>query len=282
MKRGLIMEGGALRGIFTAGVLDVFLENGIEFDGAVGVSAGAAFGCNFKSRQIGRAVRYNIANCKNPKYCSFWSLFFTGNMFGAKFCYETIPYKTDLFDWQTYRSNPLEFYAVATDVESGKPVYHRCDTLDKNDMEWVRASASMPLAARIVKIGKQKLLDGGVSDSIPIRFFKAEGYDKNVLILTQPKGYVKQPSSLFSLIKLKYRKYPNLIEALANRHNEYNETTAYIEKLEAEGEIVVIRPPMPLPIGRVEHDAERIRQTYEIGRLIGLEYIDTVKEFLNK
>ena len=170
------MEGGALRGMFTAGVIDVFLEHEIEFDGAVGVSAGAAFGCNFKSRQIGRAVRYNIENCKNPRYCSFRSLLFTGDMFGAKFCYETIPYKTDIFDWESYRKNPLEFYAVATDIESGEPIYHKCLSLDKNEMQWLRASASMPLAARIVEIDGKKLLDGGISDSVPIKFFEEFGY----------------------------------------------------------------------------------------------------------
>lgn len=276
------MEGGALRGIFTAGVIDVFLENGIEFDGAVGVSAGAAFGCNFKSKQIGRAVRYNIANCKNPKYCSFRSLLFTGDMFGAKFCYETIPYETDIFDWKAYTENPMEFYAVATDIESGKPIYHRCDTLDKEEMHWIRASASMPLASRIVEIDGQKLLDGGISDSVPLKFFEEQGYNRNVVILTQPLGYVKNPTSLFKLIKIKYRKYPKLIEALAERHNEYNKTTAYIQEQEEKGNILVIRPPMALPVGRIEHDPERIKETYEIGRKTGLEYIEKVKKFLNK
>ena len=282
MKRGLIMEGGALRGMFTAGVIDVFLEHKIEFDGAVGVSAGAAFGCNLKSKQIGRAVRYNVANCKNPKYCSFRSLLFTGDMFGAKFCYETIPYKTDIFDWETYKNNPLDFYAVATDIESGEPVYHKCLTLDKEEMPWLRASASLPLVARIVKIDGKKLLDGGIADSIPLKFFEKEGYDRNVLILTRPRDYVKKPASLMKLIRLKYRKYPKLIEALADRHNQYNETSAYINEKEASGEILVIRPPEELPIGRMEHDPERIKAAYEIGRRTGLKYIEKVKEFLNK
>ncbi len=282
MKRGLIMEGGALRGMFTPGVTDVFLENGIEFDGAVGVSAGAAFGCNFKSRQIGRAIRYNLANCKNPRYCSFASLFFTGNMFGAKYCYETIPYKTDIFDWETYRNNPLEFFAVATDIESGEPVYHRCDTLDRNEMEWIRASSSLPLAAKIVKIDDKKLMDGGVSDSIPLKFFEASGYDRNVVILTRPQEYIKKPSSLMKLIRIKYRKYPKLIERLENRHIEYNETVSYVKEKEARGEIFVIRPPYPLPTGHTEHDPERIRQTYEIGRQTALGALDELKNFLNK
>ena len=282
MKRGLIMEGGALRGMFTAGVTDVLLENGIEFDGAVGVSAGAAFGCNFKSKQIGRAIRYNLANCKDPRYCSYASLFLTGNMFGKKYCYETIPYKTDVFDWDTYKNNPLKFYAVATDIESGEPVYHRCDTLDKDEMEWIRASSSLPLAARIVKIGDKKLLDGGVSDSIPLKFFEDLGYDRNVVILTRPREYIKAPTSLMKLIRLKYRKYPKLIERLENRHLEYNETLSYVNEKEARGEIFVIRPPYALPTGHTEHDPERMRQTYEIGRQTALEALTELKKYLNE
>lgn len=275
------MEGGALRGMFTAGVTDVFLESGITFDGAVGVSAGAAFGCNLKSRQIGRAVRYNIANSKNPKYCSFRSLFITGDMFGAKFCYETIPYETDPFDWEAFKNDPMDFYAVATDIESGTPVYHLCKSLDKQEMEWIRASASMPLAARIVEIDGHKLLDGGISDSVPLKFFEQLGYSKNVIILTQPKGYVKSPSSLMGLVKLKYKKYPKLVKTLENRHNEYNETTAYIEEKESRGEVFVIRPPEALPVGRIEHDPEKIKKAYEIGRKTATALLDDLKEFLN-
>ncbi len=281
MKKGLIMEGGALRGMFTAGVTDVLLENGITFDGAIGVSAGAAFGCNFKSKQSGRAVKYNIENCKNPEYCSFRSLFFTGDMFGARYCYETIPYETHPFDWDTYKSNPLEFYAVATDIESGTPVYHKCDMLDKQEMEWIRASASMPLAARIVEINGQKLLDGGISDSVPIKYFESIGYDRNLLILTQPVDYVKKPSSLMSLIRLKYKKYPKLIEALTVRHIIYNETSDYVKNKENEGTILVIRPKAPLPTGRIEHDAKKIKSTYELGRKAALDSLEKIKKFYN-
>lgn len=282
MKTGLIMEGGALRGIFTAGVIDVFMENQIEFDGAVGVSAGAAFGCNFKSKQIGRVVRYNIDNCKNPKFCSFRSLLFTGDMFGAKFCYETIPYETDKFDWDTYIKNPMEFHVVATDIESGETVYKKCDTLDKTEMEWMRASASMPLVSRIVNIEGRKLLDGGISDPIPLKYFEKAGYDRNVLILTQPYDYVKKPSEHMGLVKLKYRKYPKLIELLINRHTVYNGISDYIKKKEAEGEILVIRPDAPLPISRVEHNADIIKATYDLGRAVGSRYVEKVNDFLKK
>lgn len=147
MKCGLVLEGGAMRGLFTAGVTDVFMENGIAFDGAVGVSAGAAFGCNYKSYQPGRAIRYNTRFCRDKRYCSIRSLITTGDMFGADFCYHEIPEKLDVFDFDTYENSAMEFYVVCTDVETGKPVYHRCDTMNSRELEWLRASASMPMAA---------------------------------------------------------------------------------------------------------------------------------------
>ena len=149
MKTGLVMEGGAMRGMFTAGVTDVMLENGMEFDGAIGVSAGAVFGCNYKSKQIGRTIRYNTKYCKNPRYASFWSLFLTGNFYGKKFCYRTLPKKLDVFDTETFQKNPMEFYVVCTDVETGKPVYRNCITGLEEDLTWIRASASMPIASII-------------------------------------------------------------------------------------------------------------------------------------
>ena len=169
MKTGLVMEGGALRGLFTAGVIDVLMENGITFDGAIGVSAGATFGCNIKSGQIGRAIRYNVKLCKDRRYFSFWSLILTGNLFGKNFCYHKIPEKIDPFDNDAFEKNPMEFYLVCTDVETGKPVYKKCDRLDGGNLEWVRASASLPLVSEIVEIDGMKLQDGGISDSIPLK-----------------------------------------------------------------------------------------------------------------
>ena len=189
MKKGLILEGGAMRGMFTAGVIDVMMENGIEFDGAIGVSAGAAFGCNYKSRQIGRAIRYNMRFCNDPRYCGLRTLLKTGDLYSKDFCYKEVPLKHDIFDFETFRNNPMEFYVVCTDVETGKPVYKKCDNFDNNNFEWIRASASMPIVSNIVEIDGTKLLDGGVADSIPIRYFESIGYDKNVVILTQPRGY---------------------------------------------------------------------------------------------
>lgn len=275
------MEGGAMRGLFTAGVLDVFMENNIEFACAVGVSAGAAFGCNYKSHQIGRALRYNLRYCKDKRYCSVHSLIKTGDMFGAEFCYHTLPEKLDKFDTQTYDNSPMPFYAVCTDVISGKAVYHLCDKANYETYEWIRASASMPLVSNIVKIGDSLLLDGGIADSIPLSFMENEGYTKNVVILTQPKNYVKGENKLMPLIKMRLKKYPNFVKAVENRHIVYNKTVRYIKQQEALGKAFVIRPPESLPIGKTEHNPEKLQKVYEIGRQTALSRLDELIEFIN-
>ena len=161
-----------MRGLFTAGVIDVFLENNIEFDGSVGVSAGAAFGCNYKSRQNGRVLRYTKRFCRYWKFCSVRSWLVTGDIFGAKFCYYDIPMELDVFDGETFMNNPMDFYLVATDINTGRPVYHKMDDYRGDNIEWLRASASMPGLSRPVKIGDSKYLDGGTADSIPLEFLQ--------------------------------------------------------------------------------------------------------------
>ncbi len=282
MKTGLIMEGGAMRGLFTAGVMDVFMENGIEFDGAIGVSAGAAFGCNFKSRQIGRVIRYNKRFCKDPRFCSFRSLIKTGDLFGAEFCYHTVPDSLDLFDTEAYLANPMEFYVVCTDVETGEAVYINSDEAGDDSLEYFRASASMPLVSKVVEINGRGLLDGGIADSVPIQFFESIGYDRNVLILTQPKGFIKKPSTAAKVMKLALKKYPKVIETMKNRHNEYNETLAYIEKKEKAGEVLVIRPESVLEIGRIEHNPDTLQKVYDLGRKAGEKQLEAVKKFIEK
>ena len=153
MKTALIMEGGAMRGMFTCGVMDVLMENGITFDGAAGISAGACFGCNFKSGQIGRPIRYNKEYCRDPRYCSFRSLILTGDLYNADFCYRELPEVLDPFDREAFAKNPMAFYVGATDVETGECVFHRCTDGSGEDMLWFRASASMPVVSRPVRIG---------------------------------------------------------------------------------------------------------------------------------
>lgn len=280
MKTGLILEGGAMRGLFTAGVIDVMLEQDIAVDGMIGVSAGAAFGCNFKSKQAGRVLRYNKRFCKDKRFCSFYSLLKTGDLYGADFCYREIPETLDPFDKDTFANDPTEFYLVCTDIESGKAVYKQLKKSDGNAMDWFRASASMPLVSTPVEIGKQKLLDGGIVDSIPVRYFESIGYEHNIIVLTQPTGYQKKKNALLSLMRIALRKYPNVALAMARRHEIYNETLAYIGQLEQQGKALVIRPPVKLEVGHVEHDAERLQQAYDMGRAEALRRINEIKNFI--
>lgn len=281
MKKGLIMEGGAMRGMFTAGVIDVMMEHGIEFQGAVGVSAGAAFGCNYKSKQIGRVIRYNTRFSRDRRYGGYGVLLREGNFYSSKFCYEDVPLKYDIFDFDTYESNPMEFYVVATDVQTGAAEYHLLKDRHDHGFEWIRASASMPLVSQMVPIDGRKYLDGALVDSIPVRFFESMGYDRNLVILTQPLGFRKKPDPMLPLMKLVYRKYPNLVSSMVTRHQQYNDSLDYIARREAAGELLVIRPQEKLPIGRTEKDPEKLRLVYEIGRRTALERIGQIRQFLS-
>ncbi len=280
MKKGLILEGGAMRGMFTAGVMDVMMENGIEFDGAIGVSAGAAFGCNYKTKQIGRVIRYNTQFSRDKRYCGFRCLLRTGDLYSADFAYGEVPLELDPFDFDTYNSDPMEFYVVCTDIERGIPVYHKYEGWDDHGFDWIRASASMPLVSRNVEIDGMKLLDGGISDSIPLRFFESIGYDRNIVVLTQPKGYIKGKNHLVPLIKMKYRKYPKMAELMSERHNAYNDAISYISEKEQRGEVLVIRPEIALPIGKIEKDPDKLKAVYQTGREVAEKQIDKIKSFL--
>lgn len=280
MKTGLVLEGGAMRGMFTAGILDVFMEEKITVDGVIGVSAGAAFGVNYKSGQIGRAIRYNTRFCNDKRYCGFWSLLRDGNIYSSDFAYVEVPLKYDKFDFDAYKRNPIPFHLVATDVETGEPVYHEYTGYEDHCFDWIRASASMPLVSEIVEIDGRKLLDGGISDAIPLRYFESIGYKRNIVILTQPDTYEKKESGMLLALRLMYRKYPKLVKVLTERHLHYNETLRYIKEKEASGEILVLRPQNALPVSRVEKNPERLRATYEIGREAARSRLAEVKTFL--
>ncbi len=281
MKTGLIMEGGAMRGMFTAGVLDVLMENGLVTDGAIGVSAGAVFGCNYKSHQIGRVIRYNTEYCNDKRYASFKNLVKTGNLYSEQFCYHEVPEKLDPFNEAAFAASPMDFFVVCTDVKTGEPIYHKCRKGDAEDVLWMEASASMPLAAKIVKIGHYGLLDGGVADSIPVRFFESIGYKRNLIILTQPKGYTKKKNKFLPAIRARYFRYPAFVEAVADRHERYNETLSYISMLEQAGKDYVIRPPIPLEIGAMERDPAQLRRVYETGRAVAQIQVEKIRDFLD-
>ena len=280
MKKGLVLEGGGHRGIFTAGVLDVFLENNISFDGVIGVSAGAVHGASFLSKQKGRSLRYALKYCNDKRYMGLGSLLKTGDYFNVDFCYYQLPQVLDPFDNETFENQTSAYYTVSTDVNTGEAVYHQCKTLREDYIKWIVSSASMPLVARIVEIDGQKLLDGGVADSIPEAAFRKMGYTKNVVILTQPKGYEKSKNSMLPLIKRIYKKYPKFVEAVENRHVVYNQELRNLENLEKSGDVFVLRPKSELVASRTERNPEKIQETYNQGRILALEEIEKIKEFL--
>ena len=271
-----------MRGMFSCGVTDVFLENGVEFDGAAGISAGAAFGCNFKSRQAGRAIRYNKRYGRDPRYCSVRSLVKTGDLYGADFCYRQIPDVLDPFDRDAFRENPMAFYVGATDVMTGEAVYHRLDDGGSDDIRWMRASASMPLVSRPVRIGDRWLLDGGIVDAVPFAYMEGLGYNRNVAVLTQPKGYRKSPVKGMALFRLGLRKYPAVAEAMAHRHERYNAQMEQIDAREAAGIMLVIRPESSLGISRTESNPDELERVYRLGRAQGEKRLAEVREYLQQ
>ena len=282
MKKGLVLEGGAMRGLWTAGITDVMMKHGVWPDGLIGVSAGAAFGCNYKSRQIGRAIRYNMRFAQDARYSGLKSLIMSGDYFNANFGYHVMPKVYDVFDDAAFNANSMEFFVVCTDVETGKAVYQQLDTVNENTYDWIRASASMPLLSKVVELEGKKLLDGGVADSIPLEYFESIGYKHNVVILTQPAGYQKEHNRLMPLMRLSLRRYPYMVKALDERHIMYNYQLEYVAKAEHEGRCLVIRPDGKIPIGHISHNADEMRHVYEMGLETGERYIHRIQQFFDE
>lgn len=277
--KGLVLEGGGFRGMYTCGVIDVFMENGLCFDEVVGVSAGAAFGCNIKSKQIGRALRYNKRFCQDSRYSGLKSFIKTGDLYNKEFAYGIVPTILDPFDTKTFRENPLKFTVVCTDIHTGNPIYHEILNGDATDIEWIRASASIPIVSKPVKLDGYELLDGGVSDSIPVNWM-LERSTKTVVVLTRDKSYRKEPMKYIKLLKRAFKEYPNLTKALENRYIVYNKTLDQIEQLEREGRIFVIRPSKPIACAMIEKDPDHLQEIYDIGRRDALHYLEDLKKNL--
>ena len=269
-----------MRGMFTCGVTDVFQEACVVFDGAAGISAGAAFGCNIKSRQPGRAIRYNKRYGRDWRYCSLRSLLVTGDLYGADFCYREIPDALDPFDRAAFRENPMEFWVGATDAATGQVVYHNCMDGGDGDILWMRASASMPLMSRPVRIGDLTLLDGGIVEAVPLSVMEKQGYDRCVAVLTQPRGYRKQPTKGMPLFRLGLRRWPEIVQGMAVRHERYNAQMDAIDALEAAGRLLVIRPAEGLGISRTESDPEQLERVYQLGRAEAMKRLGEVQQYL--
>lgn len=286
MKTCLVMEGGAMRGMYTAGVTDVMMLRGLKFDCAIGVSAGACFGCNYKSNQPGRVIRYNKRYGRDPEFMSVQSLIKTGDLYGNELCYVKIPYELDPFDVKAYEANPMDFVTVATDINTGCPVYHHLPTAEPEDLQWIRASGSMPVVSNIITLTDSdgetyEMLDGGIADPIPLEWAQSHGYDRCVVILTQPDGYVKKPNKLMPLIRRKYKRYPNLVRAMERRHELYNREVDWTMQAELDGKVFVVRPSVDLHIKRTENDPDKLQAAYDIGRLDAESLIDDLTHYVN-
>lgn len=279
MKTGLVVEGGGKRGIYAAGVLDVLLEHNITVDGLIGTSAGAVNGCSYVSRQYERNLRYNVRFAREKKYMSIYSLITTGNVVGTEFAYDILPNQLEIFDNDAFERSETAYYVTCSNLETGKAEYIRCKSLRGKNMDYLRASASMPYVSQIVEIGGKKLLDGGVCDSIPLKAFQKMGYEKNLVILTRPKGYVKKPENNF-LASFYYSKYPEFVSALKNRYAVYNKTIKYIEEQEKQGNIIVLRPSKFVKVGRMERNVENIKEMYELGKSDANHMLQEISLFL--
>ena len=282
MKTGLVLEGGAQRAIYTAGVLDVFMENGITFDGVIGVSAGAIHGCSFVSRQHRRSIDYTLAYAGDKNYMSWYSFLTTGNMVNEEFCYHTLPEKLFPFDHKTFEANNTDFYAVCSNLQTGQAEYVKCAKMDKTGLAYLRASASMPFVSRISEIGGKKYLDGGICDSIPLRAFQKMGYERCVVVQTRAAGYQKKPNKLGWLAPLMYRKYPKFAAAIKNRHIMYNDELEQIEQAQKIGAVFVIRPSKNVKIHHMETDKKVLQAVYDLGRGDAIKLLPELKKFLKE
>lgn len=280
MKTVLVLEGGGMRGIYTAGVLDTLMENKIKIDVIIGVSAGALFGVNYLSNQPGRAIRYNKKYLKNKKYMGFYSLLKTGEIMNKDFCFNKLVYELDVFDFETFRKSKTEFYVTVTNIETGEAEYIPIKDLEK-DMEYLRASGSMPLVSKIIEINGKKYLDGGIADSIPVEKAKQLGGHKIIVVQTRPIEYRKKPVNMLPY-KIIYRKYPKLIETIHNRYLQYNQTVENIINYENKKEIFVIRPTKTIQIGRMEKNIQKVQEMYDLGKSNANSKIKDLKQFIRE
>lgn len=279
-KMGLVLEGGGMRGVFTAGVLDFFLDKDISFDTCIGVSAGSCHACSFLSKQKRRGFETNTAYLEDKSYCSFQSLLKTGDLFGVEMCYNKIPEELNPYDYKAFEENPTDFYAVVTNCNTGEAEYKKIVDMHR-DIHYIRASSSLPLLARTVWIRKTPYLDGGIADSIPVKKSQELGNRKNVVVLTRNRGYRKGPNRAMAAARLRYQKeFPKLLEKMKNRHIEYNRTLDYLYEEEEKDSVFVICPKEPVELGRIEKDREKLEKLYQQGYDTARENYEALKQFM--
>ncbi len=259
---GLVLEGGGMRGVYTAGVLEYFLEQGLEFPYVIGVSAGACIAASYLSKQNGRNKKVNIGFVRHPEYISWKNFIRKGELFGMDFVFDEIPNKHVPYDYEAFYQSNSEFVIGTTECETGKPLYFSKKDYNENMLTVIRASSSLPLFAPTVEFKGKHLLDGGISDPIPLQKAEQDGFKKNVVVLTRNEGYYKKPARFTYFLKKKYKEYPNLCETMINRHLQYNKQTEMLEEKEKNGEIIIIRPLEPLKVSRVEKDPLKLEDLY--------------------
>ncbi len=281
IEAGLVVEGGGMRGVYTAGVLDYFMEKNLYFDDCYGVSAGACHISSYVSKQIGRSIKVTLDYINDKRYCSVNSLIKTGDMFGVEMLYDIIPNKLELYDYDTFNKFKGNFYSVVTNCKTGKAEYIKIKDM-KKDIIAVRASSSLPLLSRIVEINGKEYLDGGITDSIPIKKSIKDGHKKNVVILTRDKTYRKSKPKFLSLLKFKYKKYPNLVKAIENRYKIYNETLDFLEEEKAKNKVFIIQPKLPVKISRIEKDKDKLKELYDQGYEDAKELYEDLMKFLEE
>lgn len=279
-RLGLVLEGGGMRGLYTAGVLDYFMEQDLYTDGVIGVSAGACHACSYASKQIHRAYRTNTDYLKNRNYMSLYSLLRTGDLFNVKFVYEEIPNSLDIYDYATFHANPMKLYAVCSNIESGSAEYIQCVNM-RQDVQYIRASASLPLLSKIVEINQKKYLDGGICDSIPIRAFQKMGYEKNIVVLTRNKEYRKTANNLMWIMKRRYAQYPKFLKAIQNRHIYYNRCLDELALMEKQKQVFIIRPQKEVEISRLEKNPKRLHALYLDGYHDAKAHFQSLQDFIH-
>lgn len=277
-KVALVLEGGAMRGLYTAGILDVFMENDIKINTIFAVSAGALFGINYKSGQIGRALRYNLKYAHDKRYMGLYSLVTTGDVMNKDFCFSKLVYELDPLDFEAYDSSEVEFYAVVTNVETGNAEYIEISNA-KRDMEYLRASGSMPFVSNLVEINGNKYLDGAVADPIPFKKALDMGYEKIIVIQTRPADYIKSKSRLpYDIV---YKKYPEFVKTAKGAYINYNKTLDLIRKYEYEGKIIVLRPSEKIKMRRVEKNLKKLQAIYDVGIKDCNNNLLNIKDYIN-
>ncbi|GKU80854.1 patatin family protein [Niallia sp. NCCP-28] len=278
-KIGLVLEGGGMRAVYTAGALEYFLEHDIHFPYVIGVSAGASYAASYLSKQMGRNKKVSLDYVKDPRYMSWRNFRHNRQFFGMDFIYDEIPSKIVPFDYETFYANSAQLKIGTTDVYTGESIFYGKEDYKEELLKVLRASSSLPFLAPPVAFKDKLLLDGGISASVPIDVAKQDGYTKNVVILTRNKGYRKSKSRFHYFVEKKYPQYNGLQKMMKERFFHYNKTMDYLDQEEKNGNIIIIRPLERLAVGRMERNPQKLSALYFQGYEDAKKAMHSIKQF---